>query len=786
MEKEKIKISENSRIRIYWEDDPFKYTKDNKNIIKERFSERYGINKKNIEVVFHPKLKNVNEKSNNLLDIGNTFFKNTRDLKYHHELFKECIERNVLDVNFDEIKKIDEKVNSLLDIDLAESNIYKINWIELNGFLSYGYDNFLNFKDLNGLIIVNSIPSNQGGKTTLCIESLKFLFFGKTNKANNTTQIFNKFINGEVASVKGSFNINGEEYIIERSLTRTKNKSGRFNKTIKSKVNFYKKVGDEIINMNDEDSISTSNKIKNIIGNENDFEFSILTTLRNIDDFISLGPTELTRIINKYIGLDIIEKKEQIAKDLFNKFSKKLNKNLYSIDDLKKDIENLNKDKTSLEDKNKELNVLLEKKRSELKELEKEKEDLIYSKKPIDDEIKGLNLENLNNELKTIIKEGKSVSSKINKLKEEIDTLSDIEYDDKKYIETVNNLISINDEISTINNLISLKKSDIKTYLEEQICPKCKRPLDGIDNTEKINKLNNEIEDLNNKLLTLNNKKKEIEKEKDELEELKKEHDYKSSLEIKLDKYIVEKEGLELKYKTVKNKINKIKDYNKVIEHNISIDCKIEYVKSQIQIKNNEIEKLIGEIEGNKGKIDNINDKIIDNEELIKIINKEIEDEKNFKDYLLLVGKGGIKNLILKSILPILNSEIKRLLDDIVDFDVELVLNNNNLIDFILVKGDKEMPLKSGSGLELSVSSVAIRSLLGRMSSLPRPNFIVFDEVFGSISDENIEKIRPLFYKIKDMYEKVFIITMREEVKNWADTTITVVKENNISKLKIK
>jgi hypothetical protein len=48
----------------------------------------------------------------------------------------------------------------------------------LNNFLSFGEDNYLSFSKLRGLTIVNSIPANQGGKTTLSIDSIKLLLHG--------------------------------------------------------------------------------------------------------------------------------------------------------------------------------------------------------------------------------------------------------------------------------------------------------------------------------------------------------------------------------------------------------------------------------------------------------------------------------------------------------------------------------------------------------------------------------------------------------------------------------
>jgi hypothetical protein len=61
---------------------------------------------------------------------------------------------------------LDDKVNGELNVDLTVSQhrLWSIKWIMIDNFLSFGESNYVPFSKLNGLTIVNSIPSNQGGK----------------------------------------------------------------------------------------------------------------------------------------------------------------------------------------------------------------------------------------------------------------------------------------------------------------------------------------------------------------------------------------------------------------------------------------------------------------------------------------------------------------------------------------------------------------------------------------------------------------------------------------------
>jgi DNA repair exonuclease SbcCD ATPase subunit len=94
-----------------------------------------------------------------------------------------------------------------------------------------------------------------------------------------------------------------------------------------------------------------------------------------------------------------------------------------------------------------------------------------------------------------------------------------------------------------------------------------------------------------------------------------------------------------------------------------------------------------------------------------------------------------------------------------------------------------EKLMVSGSGYEKTIASLALRSVLSKVCSLPKPNVVVFDEVFGKISNDNLEMVSEFFIKIKDYFEKIFVITHNPMVSQWADTIVRITKENNISKL---
>jgi DNA repair exonuclease SbcCD ATPase subunit len=91
--------------------------------------------------------------------------------------------------------------------------------------------------------------------------------------------------------------------------------------------------------------------------------------------------------------------------------------------------------------------------------------------------------------------------------------------------------------------------------------------------------------------------------------------------------------------------------------------------------------------------------------------------------------------------------------------------------------------MASGSGFERTIASLALRAVLSKVCSLPKPNIVVFDEVFGKVSNENLDMVGDFFTKIKDYFEKVFVITHNPLVSNWSDNVVKIKKEDNISKV---
>jgi DNA repair exonuclease SbcCD ATPase subunit len=94
-----------------------------------------------------------------------------------------------------------------------------------------------------------------------------------------------------------------------------------------------------------------------------------------------------------------------------------------------------------------------------------------------------------------------------------------------------------------------------------------------------------------------------------------------------------------------------------------------------------------------------------------------------------------------------------------------------------------EKLMTSGSGYEKTIAAMALRSVLSKICSLPKPNVVVWDEVFGKISNENLDLVGEFFNKIKDYFEKIFVISHNPIINNWANNVVRVKKIDNVSKV---
>jgi DNA repair exonuclease SbcCD ATPase subunit len=276
----------------------------------------------------------------------------------------------------------------------------------------------------------------------------------------------------------------------------------------------------------------------------------------------------------------------------------------------------------------------------------------------------------------------------------------------------------------------------------------------------------------------------EIEKEKS-FTQLKSEFDQYERNKLIKEKLEIQMESFEMKKKEIQTKLQNFKDNQQKLEDNKKIDEKLMKADIRLGELSREKDGINYKITTSRNNISRHQEKISDNLKHIEKIAEEEEKSKIFKLYLEVYGKNGISKMIMKNMMPVINSELQRLLMDSAEFKLEVRISDKNEVEFWMIDNSTaiEKLMSSGSGYERTIASLALRAVLSKVCSLPKPNVVVFDEVFGKISNDNLEMVAEFFHKIKDYFEKILVITHNPMVSQWADTIVKIEKTNNVSKV---
>lgn len=765
---------ENPTIQVVWEDVPENFTQDKIKSVKHYFSKKY--NTTNVNVL--TKAKNVESETMQSIDVS----VNITDTQYQLDLISNYLKSKGHEDKTDDVLNINRMVENKMSGDEETSSQFKkwyIRNIEFSNFLSYGENQRLNFDSLNGIVVVESDPPNFGGKTVLTVDLLMFLFFNETTKTTKAEEIFNRFSNKDNVHVKGEITIDGEDYVIVRNIERKMSKKGEWN--VKTELDFFKKLSDgSLLNFTGEQRRETEAFIKNSIGTKEDFLMTILTTGSNLEDLLESKPTARGQVLSRFMGLEFLKRKEEVAKEIYLEFSKQKISNLYSSEQLKTDIETYQTSIIELKNKIEEENKNLSDVNQAISKGKTYRDDMLKRKHTnIDQELSLLNPDKTKDEIKEIEKEKSGYLTKISEIK--VVEPSEFYHEDKhdeikeQYNNVYKEIIQIDTEIESINKLKSSVEGGIK-------CEHCGIELmNAAITNSKIAELNGLIVKKNTKTTLMN----DFFKKEQSFVRLKKEFDEYEKNKLVKEKYEISVESCDLKIGSLNDKIKRWEEIQDKISENHKIDAQL--IKADLRLEDLEIQNrtITNSILTNETSIKSLDEKIDNNKKMIVKIKEEEEKEKIFKIYLELYGKNGISKMIMKTMMPLINTELQRLMEDSCYFKMEIRINDKNEVEFMMIDNGTgvEKLMTSGSGYEKTLSSLALRSVLTKICSLPTPNLVVLDEVFGKISPENLDMVYEFFVKIKDYFEKVFVISHTSVVSSWGDHVVKIKKENNLSKV---
>ena len=373
-------------------------------------------------------------------------------------------------------------------------------------------------------------------------------------------------------------------------------------------------------------------------------------------------------------------------------------------------------------------------------------EDEIENKKGIETEYEDLN--NLEKDIEIKTKQHAKLDTKIEKLK----------FNMEKLELSITNF-NTNQMNMEYNLNIKIRIEEIETKLND---------------ITKSNTLELEIEKIQIKIEKLLNLKKNYEKVEETIENNKQ---YETELTITKKELSNEK----INYQNLDTKLN---DYHKNLEfitkskqdlENLAIEIEILNYNSNLDNKNlkNRIEKVCGKLgilENDLNKINLLETTIV--HKTLKLSNIQ-NDLDNYQSYENITDWRGYPIFLIKKKLDILEIQINRILSIGAHFKCKIVLDDDNLIFYSIIKG-KQVPIKNCSGYEKFILSIAIRMGLITISNYMTPNFFIIDEGFGTMDHNNQQNIEDLFDNLKRQFELIFVITHIDELKQKIENKLVI------------
>lgn len=773
--------------------------------MREEIASKYGIPLRNVTVNFVPI---TIDKNGERISLASDVMDNIQDPAFMFSLFGEYIEqKEIKNVDIEDIRKIDSQVNALVDWEqYSKYKPYRFKYVKWKNYLSYGDCNYFDFTKLKGLVLLNGQPENQCGKTTFAIDLLRFALFGKAEKSPTLDSVFNVYLPEETeVVVEACIEIEGVDYVIRRTVTRPSLKKRTEKSKCKQSVDYFKLVNGEyelMENCEGENVQQTNNIIKESVGSVEDYNMVISATSLSLGNLLHLGQTDRGRIFSKWLGLLTIERKEEIAKRLWKEnYATKLLSNTYSRESLDKD----RGEQRELVERN--LNLIkgfegkISMSEKRIAELNSEKNAILGQRRPVSEELSRTDAETVEASIRSLSSQTEEKLKEMSRLEEEHKKTDGLSFDQGKYDSVLKSIEQKKVEISGIDvanaelrvKYDTLKKENdkIQKLIEGKTCPQCGQQIDTEIQNGHIFKNESAMQELIEEG-KLNKRRKEdaskaleeLSMSKVEMEETREKLRERGSIELKIAALKTLLENIKLQSEAMERKRKDISDNAGNIRFNNEIDNKArildESIREETRIKDSAIADKQRAVSDNE----RCEERIKNNTELCEKLAKEEILIRNWSLYQEMVGKNGIVKIVLKKALPIINGEVDRILDGLCDFKVVLGVSEKNEIKVDMVRDGRPLDMSvAASGFESTFTSLALRSALSRIGTMPKSNFLVLDEVDSTIAASNYDNLKELYSRILGGYDFIIHIVHNELLSDMHDMTVTVTKNGNVSKI---
>ncbi len=719
------------------------------------------------------------------------FKKDLRDAATHLALFKEFLG---VDAHTKKewqliLEMLTEYIRMAAKADDVARNVkWSINRLEFDNIFSFGASNLIDFKKFEG--ITGIFAPNASGKSSI-VGAIMYNLFNTTDRGS----IKNLYvINGRknFCKVRTDITVNSENFRIERQTVRNENRRGQQHGV--THLNLYNvKDGDTIVDKTGEQRTMTEKTIRKMIGSADDFLLTSFASQGEMNRFIQEGATHRKRTLAKFLDLTIFEKLFEYAKN--DSTDIKVQLQMAPDRDWDSILNEKKAERRKLREKINDLKNRLTSDRSRLFELKNRLSTLDTTSVVTQADLNRVT--HLIEELDSVVAAKEAELSQNNtslqaatdklekitevKLKFPIDKLRD---DLERQLSLKESIVKIRHTYEKELLTYKARKKSIK-ILEDVPCgdtfPSCKFIKNSHQNRLLIEDQSSQISEMMEKLGVLQASLDEsitqdIEGKISKYERLlSRETEYTNSI----SKIELEIRSLEIELKSHKERINHLRDDLAKMKDNLcdgDVDQEILGLRDLIV----ELEEQINMIDASRISAATAmgeNKSLVEKIKSEKTKYSELRSRWNiYQSFMKAVSKRGIPAQIIQSQLPVINSEISKILNGVVNFTIEFDSTTVNSMDIFIDYGDTKRIIELASGMEKMISSLAIRVALLNVSSLPKPDMLIIDEGFGVLDENKVTACNQLLVSLKKWFRNILVITHVDAIKDVTDNVLEINK----------
>jgi DNA repair exonuclease SbcCD ATPase subunit len=730
---------------------------------------------------------------------------NVNDPQYQAGLIKDYLGRNYMLDNetLGKIEDLNNKLNKRLnDDDLVKNIAWKPIKFEFDNMFSYGENNIVNFENMKGLMGV--FAPNASGKSSL-FDALSFCIFDKSSRAFKAANILN---NRKTSfSCKLEFDINDERFFIERTAKTTKKGDA-----VKCDVNFWKIEGGEIVNLNGDERRGTDKVIESYLGKYEDFVLTALSLQGNNSLFIDKSQSERKDLLAQFMGINVFDKLYDLASEDIKEVQVLLRN--FKRTDFTSELATAENKLETLKDEYEEFEIEKEGYEDRQDDLNDEITNLSAQLVPIDGNLDIDELENKQSTLQSqITGSDATIQTKSVSIGKIVDVMAEltIAIDSKKqfndidievvysnYQQQQKELIEATKIYDIAKGHLSAAEEKISHLDKHEYDPNCKFCCDNtfVKDAMRVKELLPQLkEDV--KQATIN--ATGIQQTLDSWEGIEEQYlqytDYKTKLEkgkalhkttyLELSGLITQKELYEAQLAAVELDIERYHANETTIQNNDSLE-------EQIDIKKQELAGVSKDLREIAARLLDMNGQIVQTQSYITSVTDKMTEAKDLEEkfqiyeyYLDAVKRDGVSYELIAKALPVIEGEVNNILQQIVEFGIVFDMSGKN-VNARIVYEDQHWPLEMCSGMEKFVSGLAIRVALINVCNLPRPNFLVIDEGFGTLDSDNLQSIFMMFDYLKTQFDFINIISHLDAMRDIVDTLVEIKKVDGFSQIQYK